>query len=105
LREVLCHEAAHLAVHVLHGLKARPHGAEWARLMRIAGFEPRVRFDPARLTSGLRSWVRAGTAYDHRCPVCGASRMAGRPVRNWHCRRCADAGLGGVLEIVSRPAG
>jgi predicted SprT family Zn-dependent metalloprotease len=105
LREVLCHEAAHLAVHVLHGREARPHGAEWAGLMRIAGFEPRARFDPARLTPRLQSWVRGGALYVHRCPVCCASRTARRPVRSWHCRRCADAGLDAVLEIVSRPAG
>ena len=32
LREVLCHELAHVAVHLLHGRSVRPHGAEWARL-------------------------------------------------------------------------
>ena len=41
--EVLCHEAAHLAVHHLHGPGVRPHGREWQALMRSAGVTPRVR--------------------------------------------------------------
>ncbi|RLE28231.1 MAG: hypothetical protein DRJ65_00400 [Acidobacteria bacterium] len=41
--EVLCHEAAHLAVHHLHGPGLRPHGREWQALMRLAGLTPRVR--------------------------------------------------------------
>ncbi len=41
--EVLCHEAAHLVVHYLHGVGLRPHGREWQALMRLAGMAPRVR--------------------------------------------------------------
>lgn len=41
--EVLCHEAAHLAVFALNGNNCRPHGREWQALMRRAGFIPRVR--------------------------------------------------------------
>ena len=41
-REVVCHEAAHAAVRSGHGPSAKPHGPEWQRLMRIAGFGPRV---------------------------------------------------------------
>ncbi|MEN8163419.1 MAG: SprT-like domain-containing protein [Acidobacteriota bacterium] len=41
--EVLCHEAAHLVVHHLHGPGLRPHGREWQALMRWAGVAPRVR--------------------------------------------------------------
>jgi hypothetical protein len=48
LEEVLCHEAAHAAVAQLHPGRVRPHGREWAELMRAAGYEPRVRF-PIRL--------------------------------------------------------
>ena len=37
LREVLCHEAAHVAAYLLHGA-VRPHGPEWGGLMRAAGY-------------------------------------------------------------------
>jgi len=43
LEEILCHELAHVAVHRLHGPRARPHGPEWRRLMARAGFSPRAR--------------------------------------------------------------
>ncbi len=41
--EVVCHEAAHLAVLHLYGQGVRPHGREWQALMRRAGVTPRVR--------------------------------------------------------------
>ena len=47
-REVICHEAAHLVVWQRHGQDARPHGPEWAALVRLAGFQPRA----ARLRCG-----------------------------------------------------
>jgi len=43
LEEILCHELAHVAVHRLHGPRARPHGPEWRQLMARAGFVPRAR--------------------------------------------------------------
>jgi 8-oxo-dGTP diphosphatase len=43
LEEILCHELAHVAVHRLHGPRARHHGPEWRRLMARAGFTPRAR--------------------------------------------------------------
>ncbi len=43
--EVLCHEAAHLAIRRLHGPGARPHGVEWRDLMRRAGHAARTRIE------------------------------------------------------------
>src|SRR5262245_20204196 len=40
LHEVVCHEAAHAAVEILHGGRARSHGREWRELMRRVGLEP-----------------------------------------------------------------
>src|SRR5678815_4851567 len=40
LLETLCHEIAHVAVYQLHGSAARPHGPEWAALVRAVGYEP-----------------------------------------------------------------
>lgn len=42
LREVLAHEAAHLAAEILHGSRIRPHGREWRETFSAIGFEPRV---------------------------------------------------------------
>jgi predicted SprT family Zn-dependent metalloprotease len=99
LAEVLCHEAAHIAIHVLHGAACQPHGSEWAALLRTAGFEPRTglpfehRDDPFQLQS------RSDLTYEHRCPVCQSLRLAKRPVRRWRCADCVAAGLDGRLEI------
>ena len=103
LREVVCHEAAHVAVYLCHGNAARPHGPEWAELMAAAGFEPRVRMDPAVVSQKFQRAVRPRFLYQHRCPVCGTSRVARRPVRRWRCRACRESGLEGGLEISTRP--
>jgi predicted SprT family Zn-dependent metalloprotease len=103
LREVVCHEVAHLAARDLHGGRCRPHGPEWMALVRLAGFEPRRRMPwtpspaPGRIARRRRQYV-------HRCPVCQAQRTAWRPVRQWRCAACVAAGLSGHLEI-SSPSG
>lgn len=103
LPELLCHEAAHLAVHALHGPNCRPHGPEWQALMRQAGFEPR-----ATLVSTCRV-IRPKPApvsvrYEHVCPVCQARRVAKRPVPGWRCAACVAAGLDGKMIIRRRTA-
>jgi len=103
LREVVCHEAAHVAVYLRHGHAVRPHGAEWAELMVTAGFEPRARMRLAVLSQKFRRAVRPRFLYQHRCPVCSASHVARRPVRRWRCRACRESGLEGALEISTRP--
>jgi SprT protein len=102
LLEVLCHELAHLAVRQIHGPGLRPHGPEWAELVRAAGFEPRARLETAgpALTTPRpagRQWL-----YIPRCPVCQEERTARRPVRRWRCSACVEAGLGGELVITRR---
>lgn len=100
LEEVLCHEAAHMAVFELFGEKCRPHGAEWAQLMQAASFEPRRRLivdDAGEPASFIRP------LYVHRCPVCQWERVARRPVRTWRCPSCFALGMDGRLEIMKRP--
>ena len=103
VEEVLCHELAHVAAYELHGKRCRPHGPEWAALMRTAGFEPRVR---ARLSRDVQAVVHARLAarplYEHRCPVCQATRLARRSVPQWRCAACVAAGLSGKLVIAKR---
>ena len=98
LEEVLCHELAHVAVHQLHGRRAKPHGPEWKSLLVKAGYEARVRVveDDARLPASFPS---PRPRWEHRCPVCQARRVGGRPVRQWRCVRCCDAGRPGMLTI------
>jgi predicted SprT family Zn-dependent metalloprotease len=98
LEEVLCHEAAHVAAHALHGRRCRSHGPEWAALMRAAGFPPRASIR-VRLPGAGSGGTRAGKRYLHRCPVCGTSRVARTAAARWRCAACARAGLDGELEI------
>lgn len=95
--EVVTHEAAHLVAFARHGFRIRPHGREWAELMRAAGCAPRARH--AVELPGLGRPARVRARVEHRCPVCGAARIARRTVRAWRCRPCVEAGGSGRLMI------
>ncbi len=101
LREVLTHEAAHVVVHARHGRKARPHGREWAELMRKADYTPRARVAAQELGLTMPKPRRRNEryVYEHRCPVCHGRKLAGRPVRQWRCMICLGVGLSGELEV------
>jgi len=106
-REVVVHELAHAAVHVMsaRGRRPRPHGREWKQLMRAAGQYPRVRM-PREIVQALlpESALRKRARWAHDCPVCGIAHEAGRPMRRWRCRACMEAGRSGVLTITRVPA-
>lgn len=104
LEEVVCHEAAHVAVYELYGKGPRPHGAAWKALMKSAGYEPRARIHFEDLPEPFARRGRPRTLWRHRCPVCQAFRIARRPVRNWRCAACHAAGLDGRL-VVTRVTG
>lgn len=55
LDEVLCHEAAHAAVHLTYGTGKRPHGREWRDFMARAGVPARVRIPESELPPSRRS--------------------------------------------------
>lgn len=103
IREVLCHELAHLAVHLRFGAAARPHGPEWCALVEGAGYIPRRRaprvLDGGRISAPARTVSR----FEHRCPVCQAVRIARTSTLRWRCAECVADGLDGGL-IVSRVA-
>ncbi len=103
LREVLCHELAHLVTHTRFGKAVKPHGAEWRALMRQAGFEPRVRIPTGRRRSASANTKPASRKqpplWAHRCPVCQMTRMAYRRVPQWRCASCLEDGLDGELVI------
>ncbi len=94
LDEVLCHELAHIAVYERFGTTVKPHGPEWADLVRMAGYEPRLRIEVSNVTS-----QGSGKRYEHLCPACQALRYAKRPMTRWRCKRCVSSGLEGELMI------
>lgn len=108
---VLCHEAAHLAAFHLWGRKIRPHGPEWAELVRASGFDvtttvyvrPRSRQKAIEVTDDRPiSQRRPGSRQVlHRCPVCQTQRLARRIVPQWRCAECRAAGLEGRMEVIS----
>ena len=105
LREVACHEVAHVATWVLHGRKAAAHGREWKELMQRAGYEPRVRWAEATVPAAVRERRRKTAVYVHSCPVCRAQWIARRTVTTWRCATCRKAGLDGRLTVSKREAG
>jgi predicted SprT family Zn-dependent metalloprotease len=98
LAEILCHEAAHAAVFERHGGGAMPHGNEWEDLMRMVGFEPRVRI-PVVVETAAKTGARDRVVYLHRCPNCELERHAARPMHDWRCRTCVGSRRAGRLEI------
>ena len=101
-REVVCHEAAHVAAWLLHGRRARAHGAEWKDLMRSAGYEPRVRWAEGTVPASVRERRRPVVVYVHTCPVCRADWVARRTSSAWRCATCRDAGRDGRLTVSRR---
>lgn len=100
---VLCHEMAHLAVYQHYGRKPKPHGQEWQRLMRLAGYEPRVRFDDPQSLAILEKHkpASANKRYHHQCPRCSRSRLARQRMSRWRCGVCYEMGYDGRLVITT----
>ena len=96
-REMICHEAAHCVVWDRYGSSARPHGPEWAALIRAAGFGPKATL----VRCGERHRRRTpAAAFRHVCQVCHFSKRAKRRMPTWRCPECRAVGLDGVLRIV-----
>lgn len=105
LQEVLCHEAAHAAVHFRHGEGVKPHGQEWRDFMARAGVTARVRIPISELPTEQQQRLVSSSVWEHRCPICQAARLGRTRVTRWRCRRCREAGHSGelVIERVRRP--
>jgi predicted SprT family Zn-dependent metalloprotease len=102
LHEVLCHEAAHIAAYTLEPGQSRAHGRQWALMMMVAGFKPQTTI-PARQCIQGRGLDEVRTElFEHRCPVCGFTRLARRPMSRWRCRTCVAAGFSGDFDIRTR---
>jgi predicted SprT family Zn-dependent metalloprotease len=96
LKEALCHELAHIVAYERYGNTIKPHGPEWAALVREVGYEPRL-----RVRVGRDRRTIAVPRFEHLCPVCQTVRYAKRPMTRWRCASCIDAGLEGRLLIRS----
>lgn len=81
LREVLAHEAAHLAADMLHGSGIRPHGREWREIFRAIGFTPRVTVPLAE--TGISMPERAPRRRRRRSARGLARRSVARRIVQW----------------------
>lgn len=96
LRQVICHELAHVVASHRTGRTERPHGSTWQQLMLSAGHAPSLRLSPQEdLPNGSHRQRR----FVHRCSVCGFTRIARRRMAQWRCADCVAAGLEGLLLI------
>lgn len=102
VEEVLCHETAHVAVYRLYGRACKPHGKEWAALVKMAGYLPRVRLPHALALTEQRKRQSSPVSFEHKCPVCHMVRYARRSVSRWRCALCVESGLEGKLVITKR---
>ncbi len=100
LNEVLCHEAAHVAVFHIHGKLAVSHGPEWKQLLLLAGYEPRTSHKVNALSGPAELNL---FRYEHICLVCHTKRFSKCPQLQWRCFDCQKAGLEGNLTIKSYP--
>lgn len=103
--EVFGHEVAHAAVSLAFGRPSRPHGPEWRELMTKAGLAPRVRIPLSELPQSRQKLRARSPSWEHRCPVCQATRLARTRVTRWRCSPCRAVGRSGelVIERVSSP--
>lgn len=99
LKEVLRHEAAHIAAYALIGRKEPPHGPTWRSLVAAAGGTPSRHL----LADAPVRFRGNASRYMHRCPVCHFSRLARRPMKNWRCAECVLIGLDGGLVVTRLP--
>ena len=96
--EVLTHEAAHLAVGLVHGHGARHHGPEWVALMAAAGHDGERTHDFP--VAGL---LRSRSYFLHVCSGCGDRRIleAACAPRSCECKKAKIA----VFRAPRTPAG
>jgi predicted SprT family Zn-dependent metalloprotease len=98
VREVLCHELAHVLVHERFGSDVRPHGTEWQELVRKAGYHPQRKM-PWVVDGDTPAAPPRRALYEHRCPVCQMVRVARTATPRWQCADCVADGLEGDLVV------
>ncbi len=96
--EILCHEAAHVAVFLRHGPGAKPHGPEWRALVRKAGYAPTTSLSCRWVKSTAAPSTRKGRVR-YRCPECKTTCFGSRYPSRLHCSGCLRDG---VVALLSR---
>jgi predicted SprT family Zn-dependent metalloprotease len=102
LREIVCHEAAHIAARKLYGRNVPPHGPEWSALVDRMGYLPRLDFRTPHERRGRDGRRLPPVVFEHACDSCRVVRVSSTPDRRWRCARCISVGRSGRLEIRSR---
>lgn len=100
LFEIVCHEAAHIAVHVLHGTHAKPHGPEWRKLVQVAGYRPCTTLRNRGL-AGNSAVANLSRRHHYRCPVCQEDYYTRRRNSRLVCTACHHAGAPAILRFIS----
>jgi ribosomal protein L37AE/L43A len=71
--------------------------------MQKAGMPARVRIPADELPRAQRVRIKKAPTWEHRCPVCQATRIARTRVTRWRCHTCRNQGLSGELVIERLP--
>lgn len=100
LLEVLCHEAAHVAAYLLHGSRAKPHGAQWRALVQAAGYQPSTSLRGRWLPSPAPAPASA-RRHHYRCPVCQSDYFVRRRNSRLHCTHCLRVQAAAPLHLVT----
>jgi predicted SprT family Zn-dependent metalloprotease len=100
LRAALCHEAAHVAVQILHGPKAKPHGTEWCSLLKQAGYRPSTTVKSTQLALASSSNSIRKPLLRYVCPVCQSLYLSRKKDPRLRCGHCLKAGLSGRLRML-----
>lgn len=89
LCEVPPHEVAHLVTWLLHGRKARPHGAEWQSVMHHLGIENPRRCHDFQLNGTVRQQRRWAYRCDCREHALSTTRHhRAQQGTQYHCTSC-----------------
>lgn len=97
--EILCHEAAHVAVHLRYGPRARPHGPEWRSLVQAAGYQPTTALKCSPLPVPPSQPHAPARRYQYRCPVCHTSYWRRQRSARLVCSNCDRSGLTVPLRL------
>ena len=91
LERTVPHEVAHIAAHVIYGTAIRPHGAEWAALMKLYGAESTRchRYDTSQTsTRKLRRYTYRCSCREHQLTSIRHNRVV-KGMR-YLCRSCGE---------------
>ena len=72
--------------------------------MVLAEMPARVRIPACELPRSRQVAMTKARLWEHRCPVCQATRFAKTRVTRWRCRPCREAGHSGELLIERVPS-